>query len=95
MGSLRRSLFRSPVEKTGRKVQRELITGGFTLTLLLTGVRGRTAVRQTRSKRSVRENLSQPVDLCASVTIIFAFHPSCHFTLPRIIEDTEDKHDCF
>lgn len=45
MGSLRCSLFRSPVEKTERKVQRELITGGFTLTLPLTGVRGRTAVR--------------------------------------------------
>lgn len=68
MGSLRCSLFRSPVEKTERKVQRELITGGFTLTLPLTGVRGRTAVRQTRSKRSVTDNHSQPLDLCSSVS---------------------------
>lgn len=71
MGSLRRSLFRSPVEKTGRKVQRELITGGFTLTLPLTGVRGRTAVRQTRS---VTENHSQPVDLCSSVTVVISHY---------------------
>lgn len=62
-------------------MQRELITGGFTLTLPLMGVRDRVAVCQTLSKRSVRDNHSQPVDL-ALHSVICTLRPSRYFTLP-------------